>query len=196
MVYDSSIPTHFVRSSIETKVLKSSERFMRVFNNSLLPITEFSNKELLAFELFGASFFERTERTRFLTLMIAIEVMLETEKHNTEVQNHIGKLISATYASSEISDVDRELLINGLSFLLKNSITKTGMMLASKRLKDRKYLDKSSDKFFQYCYNIRSKIVHTGTHLKFDSSNGNITNELERFVSDLLCQPYLDIDND
>ena len=81
-----------------------------------------------------------------------------------------------------------------LNWLRQDSISQSGRKLASRRLGDRKYLDKTPEVFFKYCYEVRSRLVHGKIPIPTIDETNAISGALEVFVSDLLSGPLLDID--
>jgi len=194
MVYDNDIPTGFIRlHDLSVKIGNQPSRIIQALNLALKQNIEFSGIELIAFELFNASFFEQSARARFLMLMIAIEALLEPKDMDSAALRHVQSLIEATKNCLDLSLIERDSLLGRLNWLLKESISKTGREFVNQRLGQRLYNNMPSDKFFTYCYNLRSKIVHKGTYSHADI--GTITPELERFASDILCSFYFDLDS-
>jgi len=143
-----------------------------------------TDKQRLAFDLYHASQFESLSKVRFLTLMIAVESLLEYECQPAEVVKHVIFLINTTNSSS-LRKEQKDSLINRLEWLVQESIAKTGRKLAKNRLYLRKYDNKKATDFFDSCYKIRSQIVHNGK-ADDEEAPSRLISELDRFVADLL----------
>ena len=77
-VEDPDLPTRFVWSRVEAKLRKGVEVFEESFREAVDLGLEFTDRETLAFELYGLSHSrESAERARFLTLINAIETISE-----------------------------------------------------------------------------------------------------------------------
>jgi hypothetical protein len=63
----------------------------------------FTDRERIAFDLLNASFFERSNETRFLTLVMAVEVLLESQSKSETARQHVEKLMTLTRETKECS---------------------------------------------------------------------------------------------
>jgi len=183
-IYDDSAPTSFVtiladvRCGISTDVFINT--FRGIFQNNMI-LTE---KQNLALELYNASYSEQNDRARFLTLVTAIESLIEVPSWSKQAETHINELIKLT-KTFELNE--KEELTDALVRLKKDSITNSGKVLVKKYLQDNKYDNKASDEFFKFCYDIRSQLLHTGKcEQEIDLSH--LVGELKRMTSDLLLK--------
>ena len=192
-VFDSAIPTKFARlGNAQMRHGISSPRFTRILTAILERDVRLSEREELALELYHASHFEELERSRFLTLMIAIEALLDPKERDSPALELVATFLKSVAEASELDALTKASLLGSLQFLRRDSISQTGRALSRERLGDRLYEGMRSDKFFTHCYEIRSDIVHRG-HVR-DKRSGLPTGELDRFVSDLLTFRFLDLD--
>ena len=137
-------------------------RFAKSFNDNFL-IQELKPKQLLAIEIYTASYFDSSARSQFVTRISAVEALMVQEESSQSVRTVIENLQEAVRCSN-LSNVDEEQLVNALSRERRESKTRTGAKLAQSFLKRRKYHGMSAYKTFTTCYDIRSKIVHSGDH--------------------------------
>ena len=144
-----------------------------------------NERERLAFELYSASYFEPTPRARFLTLIMAIESLLRPEYRTKKAQSVVQNIIEYT-KSSELNKSEIDSLLGSLQWLQRDSISKTGRDLANKYLCGEKYLEKTANNFFTYCYSLRSEMVHQGKTKEKNINLNTVVSELQRFISDLL----------
>ena len=86
---DPDLPTRFVWSRVEAKLRKGVEVFEESFREAVDLGLEFTDRETLAFELYGLSHFESAERARFLTLINAIETISEPKTRRPEAVEHV-----------------------------------------------------------------------------------------------------------
>jgi len=142
-------------------------------------------KQEVAFELFGAAQFQSSTHSRFLTLVMAVEALLEPAARQRASQEHVRRLIEETERSG-LTESERESLVGSLRWLLQESIGHTGKELASRLLGGNTYAGRSPGSFFRYCYDIRSQLVHNGAIADDTVPLGAVAEELERFVANLL----------
>lgn len=146
---------------------------------------EFTERESLAFELYGLSHFESAERARFLTLINAIESISENTMRRPEAVKHVEKLIELTRCSG-LPDSDIHSMIVSLNWLRQESISKTGRDLIDRVLGDKGYDGKVAKHFFQHCYGVRSDLVHRGKLSDDTVILRTLVSELDQLVADLL----------
>lgn len=131
---------------------KFVNEFIKAYN---LEPHKFTDKQLLAFELYSWSHFESSSRAKFITLVTVIECLSHREKQTQDIVSHIEKLIDVT--KNELADSEEKFsTIERLGDLKRESISN-----ACRKLVDR-YLGKEDMKVFNTCYTIRSQLVHTG----------------------------------
>ena len=183
---DPELPTQFVASSVQPKILKGIEDLDRHFCQAVDAGLEFTDRETLAFELYGLSHFEAAERARFLTLVTAIESVSQPKARSAEASAHVEKLIRLTQDSG-LPDAEIASLVGSLNWLRNESISKTGRDLVEALLGDAHYGDKVAKKFFEYCYALRSEFVHNGKPADDVPGFNSLVAELDRLVADLLA---------
>jgi hypothetical protein len=179
------LPTRFVAASMEPKLLKSTETFRQDFHTAVDRGLEFTERETLAFELYGLSHFEAAERARFVTLISAIESISDNKGRSPAAVEHVEKLIELT-RNSGLPKPEIDSMVDNLKWQRQESISKTGRDLVDRFLRDKEYGGKTAKPFFHHCYGVRSDLVHYGKPLDANINLRALVNELDRLVADLL----------
>jgi hypothetical protein len=182
---DPEHPTKFVFSSVEAKLRKGIEVFEQSFREVVDLGLEFTNRETLAFELYGVSHFESAERARFLTLINAIESISEPKARSPEAVKHVEMLIELT-RDSGLPDSEIRSMEGTLNWLRRESILKTGRDLVDRFLDGKEYGGQVAKKFFQHCYGVRSDLVHRGKPSDDTINLRTLVGQLDQLVADLL----------
>jgi hypothetical protein len=182
---DSDLPTQFVAARADAKLLKSTETFRQDFPTAVDMDLEFTEKETLAFELYGISHFVEESRVQFVTLVSAIESISENKARSPEAVEHVKKLIELT-RNSGLSDSEIQSMVGSLYRLRQESISKTGQDLIDRVLGAKEYGGKVAKRFFKDCYDVRSDIVHNGKPSDANVNLRALVSELDRLVADLL----------
>jgi len=186
LVYAGGTNTKFIRGNPATLILGRQEAdFITQVQHTYAQDFQLTDKEGVAFELFSASQFELSTRSRFITLVMAIEALLWPMDREKQAQEHVARLIDLT-ENSGLPDSEKTSMIGSLEWLYQESIGKTGMKLANKLLGNEKYADKTPATFFTKCYTFRSQLMHNGTLTDHKTHLNSWVGELERFVADLL----------
>jgi hypothetical protein len=148
-----------------------------------------TSRERLAIDLFNTSFLESSSATRLLTLVMAIELLLDLQLRSPAVVGLIESFLTAVSTTDLVPSTERDSLAGSLRYLRFESISAAGRALASKRLGERRYLELPAPRFFTECYEARSRLVHGHNPPEYKEL-GRLAATLEVFVSDLLTQPY------
>jgi hypothetical protein len=170
---------------VDAKLQKSTENFRRDFHTAVDMGLEFTERETLAFELYGLSHFEAAERARFVTLISAIESISEDRPRSPEAVEHVGKMIELTRGSG-LSASEIQSMEGSMNWLKQESISKTGRDLIDSVLGTRQYGGKVAKRFFTDCYSVRSDLVHRGKPSNDTVNIRSLVSELDRLVADLL----------
>jgi Apea-like HEPN len=170
----------------------NQEAFMTVFSTAAAARTQLTERELVAFALFNASFFRQSADSRFLLLMMAIEALLEPCRRSDSARSHVDSLIQQT-KNAELPQEDKASMIGSLRWLASESISQAGRNLSKSRLGERTYNEMSAAKFFTYCYSLRSALVHGSFPYPTLDQVSSTGGQLECFVSDLLTAPILGV---
>lgn len=149
----------------------------------------FLEREIVAYRLFNASMFQLFKDARFLLLIMAIEALSDYAPRSEAATAHVDVLIESTKNCPALKKEDSDSMIGALHWLKQESIKQAGKRLVAERLGDRMYAGMSATKYFSKCYDLRSSLVHGGTH---DHEKFNkLATHLSWFVSDLLTVPIL-----
>ncbi len=194
VVYDADKLTRFAGTGSAIHAIHSvlGENLVRLANNIKERFPTINLKEEIAFELFNASFFEVSTRTRFLLLVMAIEALIELTPQSDQAIKHVEFLMLQTKNSLTLSASEKASFTGSLRYMLNKSIGKRGRDYVAQRLGDRQYQGKQAENFFTYCYSLRSELVHEG-QTEAGINMKALVYILEGFVSDLLCANILDI---
>ena len=153
-----------------------------------------SDRERLAIDLFNTSFLEMSSVTRLLTLVMAVEALLELRPRSANAIALVERLISDVDGSEDISLGEKDGLRGSLQYLRRESISSAGRALARSRLGDRRYCDLTPDEFFRACYEMRSRLVHGSEPSPDYADVGRLAATLEVFVSDLITEPFIPLE--
>lgn len=186
MVYETDPPPFF--ASIGANVLLGipQGQFEKIFSHALVDNRILTERESLSLELFNASFFQKSNESRFLLLTMAIEALLEPSPRSSVAASHVESMIAATDRSEQLSSEEKESLLQSLKWLRNESINKTGRKLAERCLRGRSYMKKEAPSFFSYCYNLRSRLAHGTFPFPSQQEIGSAVTPLAKFVSDIL----------
>lgn len=150
-------------------------------NNSII-----TDRELVAFTLFNASFFQPTSDSRFILLVMAIEALIEPVSRTPESIALVDSMIKGV-KDKPLDEKEKTSIIGSLGWLKKESINQAGKRLVSSRLPaGSNYNDLSPAMFFSKCYQLRSNLVHGNMPFPTFEEIGNVVATLEVFVSELL----------
>jgi len=187
-VYESDKRFLFGSTSLAAGVGKNASAFIEQVCqqiNRALPLTE---KQILAAELYGASFFDVPFRSRFITLVTAIEALLVPKRRADAVQSLIDG-VKQDLKGREVDEATKVALMGSLERLKSDSIGQTGKSLCERLLLHKEYDGRSAGKFFKYCYDLRSEIVHSGKP-KDGVDLLRLSNTCQAFVGDLLLASF------
>jgi hypothetical protein len=193
VVYECDPPPACVALGPVTAVVgKPADRLVKLMRAAADLDVALDEREQLAYDLYSASFFEHNADTRFLTLMMALETLIEQSPRSEAAVGHLTELIDQTRASgmpaAEVASLVRSLE----ELAARESVGSAGRRLAGK-LGDTEYVPgESPPKFFTRCYALRSALVH-GEYPR--PERGEVSSRaaaLESFVGDLLGLPLLE----
>ncbi|HEX9896130.1 MAG TPA: hypothetical protein VGA85_00510 [Dehalococcoidales bacterium] len=184
-VYESVENLRFVGVHADAKVGKNPLRLKTTFQREYITGRRFTEKQVLASEIYASSFFDVTPRARFITLVTAIEALLDQPLRSEETQKLVTILISNAERSIIDADTKRSL-IQGIGNLRRQSIGQAGRSLVKHLLPDEKIDGLSSVQFFDRCYDYRSQILHLGTVRDKSVDIADLANMAEPFVNRIL----------
>ena len=191
MMFETEPSPQFIAMQAEVVITRSKEKFVQALRLSFELRTKLRPEDRLAFDLFSASFFESSADARVLMLMMAVETLLNPIPRSKKTQQHIDELIRLTKNSSILTEKEKQSLTGSLQWLYKESISQAGRKLAD-QLAGHNYMDLDAKKFFTYCYDLRSNLVHGNIPRPTPNEVGLAAANLELFVGDLLSGPLLE----
>jgi hypothetical protein len=194
-VYETEPSLIFMQPSVELKVSSPISKLVEVLNYAIENPRRITEKEKVALQLFNTSFFEDAIEARFLTLVMAIEVLLEFQPRPEIVRAHVNNLINITENNETIEKAQKDSLLGSLKWLFHESINQAGRRLATERLNGRLYNNMVASKFFTHCYDLRCKLVHGSVPVPNPSEVGTAILQLEFFVSDLLSGDLIETES-
>jgi len=183
-VFETLEKLRFVHVSATAKVGKSPLNVVSAFTREYSINRTATDKQVLACEIYASSFFDISQRSRFITLVTAVEALLEPAKRPDSVQALVEEL-TAKALQAPIDKAIKASIEGSLQWLRYESIGQAGRALAQALLPGKTYCGKSASAFFSSCYDLRSKIVHRGTAGK-DTDIWQLASAMEEFVAHLL----------
>lgn len=181
VVFNADMPVEFVAGGKTTMSLKySAKNFFKEFEFAYKLSRKFTDKQILAVELYNQSFFEDTLRARFLTLISAIECLAVAEKVSATTIALLDEFIaSAKIKIGNNATDERTDIVNRLGYLKNESIS-SACRKTIKKYKGAEYV-----KRFGYLYGLRSDLVHRGA-ISQSVDFGKCLDELEAITSTVL----------
>lgn len=184
-VYESQEGLLFGSREIGVALGKNAETFFKQMRQTLSAPLGLSEKQMLAAELYSASFFDVSFRSRFITLVTAVEALLDAPLRSNEIQGFVND--AKAKANALVADpATRQAVVSSLEWLRNDSIGQTGRALAERLLVNLEYDGLSAGKFFSHCYRLRSEIVHNGKTSDPTIDLLQLSNACQAFVADLL----------
>jgi len=191
MVFESDPPPKFV--SVDVGLVRGTNegKFINAFSLAAGEGFALTDRERLAYDVLSASYFERSQDARLLTLMMSFEVLVTPAPRAEDALRHVCRLIALTREASQLTQTEQASLLGSLRWLRRESIRQAGRRFARERLAGRKYMDMVAEKFFVYCYDIRSRLIHGTEPIPPRDVVSSAAANLESFVADILSGPLL-----
>jgi hypothetical protein len=193
MVFESEPPpTGFVAWDLQlaTSDTRSADRLMTLVARARSEGYEPDTRESLAFDLYGAAFFEFSADSKYMMLMMAVETLASQLPRSAVVQEHVDRLIGLTRMSG-LDEADVASMLGSLEHLKHESVIGACKRLTRERLDDRVYVGKSAVQFFLDAYALRNALAHGAEHRPPHDEIQSQAIDLRRFVGDLLSGPLL-----
>lgn len=184
-VYEHVEKLKFVSFNADAKLGKDPQKLIDTFRRECLGNRLFKIKQLLASEIYARSFFDESPRSRFITLVTAVEALLERSKRSDDAEALLEEF-KEKMRQSTVDENTRDSIIGGLERLKEQSIGQAGRELSRRLLRDELFDGQASDVFFNRCYNLRSQIIHHGAILDKGEDIWHLANVMEEFVHRLL----------
>jgi hypothetical protein len=186
-VYEHVEKLMFVKPDAKATVGKSLPKLIDTFQREYTNSRNLTEKQVLASEIYASSFFDVSPRSRFITLVTAVEALLELPKRSDEVEILVTELKAKTQ-QSKLDKLTSNSIISSLDKLRYQSIGQAGRMLASYLIPKEHFDGQSSADFFTRCYDLRSQILHQGKITKKSVDIRQLANIVEQFVQRLLIE--------
>lgn len=183
-VFESLEKVRFVYVNATAQVGKYPPNLASTFVREYSDRRNATEKQVLACEIYASSFFDIGQRSRFISLVTAVEALLEPARRPGPVQSLVDKLVVTT-REAPVDEATKASVRGSLEWLRHESISQAARVLANTLLPDKLYGGKSASAFFDSCYDLRSKIVHRGT-VGNDVDVRQLASAMEEFVSHLL----------
>lgn len=187
-VYESNRDLLFASREVTMALGKHVDTFVEQVCQQIDQPIPLNEKQIVAAELFSASFFDVPFRSRFITLVTAIEALLVPQRRSDALQSFIDGT-KQDLEGRKIDEATKKVLMGSLERLRSDSIGQTGKSLCQRLLPDKEYDGRSAGKFFKYCYDLRSEIVHSGKP-KDAVDLLRLSNACQAFVGDLLLASF------
>ena len=184
-VYEHVEKLKFVSVNGKATVGKYPPRLIDTFQREYLSSRQLTEKQVLASEIYASSFFDISARSRFITLVTAVEALLERPKRSDVVE----ELVVEFKAKTQLSNIDEQAkksIIGSLEDLKRESITQAGRTLAGRLIPNELFDGQSSADFFTRCYKLRGQILHRGKVEDGLVDMLHLANVMQSFVAKLL----------
>lgn len=184
-VYEHVEALRFASFHAKRTVGKSPPKLIPTFQREYLYSRQLTEKQVLAGEIYSSSFFDVSPRSRFITLVTAVEALLEPLRRSDAVEDLVKELATKVRLSP-IDELTRESIIGGLERLTHQSIKQAGCTLAASLMPDELFDGHSPADFFSRCYDLRSQILHRGAVERGSVDMWHLANVMEGFAAKLL----------
>lgn len=164
---------------------KYPPRLIDTFQREYLNSRWLTEKQVLASEIYASSFFDVSPRSRFITLVTAVEALLESLKRSDVVEELVEEFKDETRRSN-IDKQTKKSIISSLERLRHQSIGQAGRTLTHRLIPNELFDGQSSADFFTRCYDLRSQILHRGKIEDGLVDMLHLANVMESFVARLL----------
>ena len=174
----------FIHVDMQATVQKHPENLVQTFQEEIDAERTITSKQELACELYASSWFDISYRSRFITLVTAVEALIEQHEHTSDVAEWV-RSAKISLVQLSLSDDIAASVGGSLERLRYQSISLAGRELVKRLLPDTQIQGMDAEKFFKKCYNLRSEILHNGAPPQ-DKDMLQAANEAEEFVAKLL----------
>lgn len=175
----------FAAPDADVRLCKDASAFVEQIASTLTTRVQFSAKQELAAEILSGSYFDSSDRSRFITLITAVEALLDPQLRPAASQELVQGLID-TVRGSGLDRSTRDAMLGNLQWLKRDSIGQAGRAMATRLLPGRTYHAQSPAHFFSFCYDLRSSILHNGAVPAKVVDFPSVCSTAREFVSDLL----------
>jgi hypothetical protein len=151
----------FVALNSDAKIGKAAAAFVEEVAAAVATPVFLSAKQELAGEILSASYFDTSDRSRFVTLITAVEALLDPQPRPAAAQHMVARMIQIV-EEGELDEGHRAAMLGSLQRLKRESIGQAGRALAERLLGGKVYEGQTPAQFFSLCYGLRSSILHSG----------------------------------
>lgn len=182
-VYVADGKTKFAFVAATAMAGKNTQAFAETFAKHFESPQRPPARPAFAAELYFSSWFDVSPRSRFITLMTAVEALIEPGPREVEAQGLVDLMMLEVDKTTLPISV-RDSMKGALSWLRSESIGHAGKRMADGLLAGETFRGLTPGAFFRHAYNIRSKVVHRG--LADGKLMMDMANAMEEFVSKLI----------
>jgi hypothetical protein len=184
-VYPLQVGLKFFYQNFSASIGKNSKTFVETVATDFGRSADLTEKQVVAAELYCSAFFDVSFRSRLITLVSSVEALLDPPLRSPAALVLVD-LLDEQVKAADVDDSTRSSVRGSLQWLRRDSIGQTARQLAAKLLPGREYAGRTAAKFFSFCYDLRSQIVHDGRTHDPAVDLLEVTNTLNGFVADLL----------
>jgi hypothetical protein len=188
-VYEPQEKMAFVSMDTRAIVGKNPNVFIENIVSGYRTPIGLTEKQILAAELYCASFFDVSYRSRLITLVTAVEALLDPAVRSLQAQNLVSTMVTMVEGAN-IDNSTKVAMVGSLEHLKKDSIGQTGRALITQLLGDKEYNVLIATRYFAFCYDLRSQILHSGKPSDDSIDLSTVTNTCQEFVADLLLASF------
>jgi hypothetical protein len=186
VVVSEAEPVQFSSISMQVATSVNADRFSAAIAYAYNSKLRFNAKAQLAAEIYNSGFSEATVRSRFLTYVMAMEVLADPGPLGEALQELVSQFISITEDDNRLSEEDRRSLAQRLRHLKRESIRGSCRRLARELLPTQMYEERIAEDLARQAYDLRSKLVHEGEANLGMIEMSRFTGSVEQLVSDLI----------
>jgi hypothetical protein len=188
-VYEHIDGLKFVAINANASIGKAATTFVAEVAAAVATPVFLNAKQELAGEILSASYFDVSERSRFVTLITAVEALLDPQPRPAAAQQIVTKMIQIV-EDGELDEGQRAAMIASLQRLKRESIGQAGRALAGRLLGGQVYDGKTPARFFSLCYGLRSSILHSAKLPVEITDFLGLCTTAHAFVCDLLIASF------
>jgi hypothetical protein len=179
----------FVALNFKDSLGKAAAAFVEQVAAAITSPVPISPKQELAGEILSASYFDASDRSRFVTLITAVEALVDPLPRPAAAQQVVARMVQIV-KESKIDKGTRAAMSGSLQTLKKESIGQAGRALVGRLLPDKVYEGQPAARFFTFCYEVRSSILHLGHVPGSVADLPSLCSVARSFVCDLLIASF------
>ncbi|CEF49256.1 unnamed protein product [uncultured bacterium] len=188
-VYEHIDGLSFAALNADASIGKAAAAFVEEVAATVATPVFLNAKQELAGEILSASYFDAADRSRFVTLITAVEALLDPQPKPAAAQHIVARMIQIV-EEGELDEGHRAAMLGSLRRLKRESIGKAGRTLAERLLGGKVYQGQTPAQFFTLCYGLRSSILHSGKVPAEITDFLSVCATAHAFVCDLLIASF------